>query len=102
MHDKSTRVRGCIEHKGKGCVEDFALLINDFAMLLNVFAVLMNVFAMSHRPNLRKFYAHLCSRTDLHRDNPQSVCEACRFLFSLSSHRHLSISLLFSFRFIHS
>ena len=33
MHDKSTRVRGCIEHKSKGCVEDFAGLIR---VLFNV------------------------------------------------------------------
>ena len=54
MHDKSTRVRGCFEHKSKGCVEDFEVLINDFAVLMNVFAVLMNVFAMSHRAQAPK------------------------------------------------
>jgi hypothetical protein len=33
MHDKSTKVRGFIEHKSKGCVvEDFAVVINVFRM----------------------------------------------------------------------
>jgi hypothetical protein len=32
MHDKSTRVRGCIEHKSKGCAEDFPEVINVFRM----------------------------------------------------------------------
>ena len=33
MHDKSTKVRGFIEHKSTGCVvEDFAVVINVFRM----------------------------------------------------------------------